>query len=817
METVVETITYCSHCGDECASSKINIGQAIFCCQGCKTVYELLHSHDLDNYYCLNEKPGQKIEAIPQEKFAYLEEETIIQKLLLFKNNHQAQVAFYLPQMHCSSCLWLLENLSQINDDILASQVNFNQKTVKITFQIDRLSIRELAEMLAYLGYEPVIDLYDNQEKENKKRSKRAYLKLGVTGFFMGNIMLIAFPEYVGLDPEKNPDLNLFFNFANVLLSLPIVFYSANEFFINAWYSLRQRYINIDTPIALAIAVTFLRSLYEVFTQTGGGFFDSLASITFFMLLGRTIQNRSNASLRFNRDYKSYFPIAVARIKDGLRSMIRIEDIEENDVLVIHHQEVIPTDCMLSKGDGEIDYSFVTGEDKIERIDKGEVVYAGGRNVGKTIEVLAVKPFDQNSFTQLWNNEAFHQVESERGSRITMMGRYFAFITIFISLSAFVYWTFQGNSMIAWQAATAVLIIACPCSLLLTSSFTNGYVIHRFSQFGMYLKNAMVLEKMGNVNFLAFDKTGTLTTPNKSDLKIELMDLSDDEIDKLTFITSQSLHPLSRAITEYYSLVPEPINKYSANVNEWMGQGMHSIIGSDEFKVGSAQFVGITAPPEETTVYVSVNGEVKAIFTFESSLLSGAREMINDLKDDYEMVLISGDNTSSRKVLSSLFGTEGNLHYRMSPEEKLQYVKARQNEGKVVAMIGDGLNDAGALSQSDVGISVVKSSFAFTPSCDAIMDVRKLSLLPYFFKWAKGTKKLVNFGFVFSILFNIVGLSFALRGDLTPLVAAILMTSSTLTIISIAYLGSKSMVRLPPKSKFAKAVPTSFTMLPKEA
>ncbi|MBW7866709.1 MAG: heavy metal translocating P-type ATPase metal-binding domain-containing protein [Brumimicrobium sp.] len=786
----------CFHCGDVCDSHAFELGDKKFCCQGCLQVYQLLNTNELDNYYCLNEKPGQKIKVIPKEKFSFLDEESIVQQLLSFRNKEQAQVSLYLPQMHCSSCLWLLENLSQINDNILSSQVNFNQKTVKIVFKIDQFSLRQLAELLAHIGYEPVIDLHGEKENAKKYSSKRAYLKLGITGFCMGNIMLIAFPEYVGLDPAENPDLNLFFNVTNVLLSIPVVFYGAQEFFINAWYSFRQKYINIDAPIALAIAVTYLRSLYEVFSGTGGGFFDSLASITFFMLLGRTLQNRSNASLKFNRDYKSYFPIAVTKITEGIQSMVKLEDIQKSDILFIHHQEVVPTDCLLSKGNAKIDYSFVTGEDKAETIEKGEIIYAGGRNIGETVEVVAVKSFNQNSFTTLWNNEAFQRNENDRKSRITVIGRFFAFVTIITSLSAFIYWTIQGDSQIAWQAATAVLIIACPCSLLLTASFTNGYVLQLFSKFGCYLKNALVLENMGSIDYIAFDKTGTLTEPSEADVAVEINTLNEEELSKVISITSQSLHPLSRAITRYFG--DTKLYKHNNIVlQEITGKGIEANINGDTYRIGSATFTNsLLATQGKTSVFVSINNEIKAHFSFDISLIPGTEIMIQELTQKYEISLISGDNTSSKERLLKLFGKEDKLNYCMRPEDKLEFVKSRQQEGKKVMMIGDGLNDAGALQQSDVGVSVVKSSFAFSPSCDVIMDVTKLHLLPSFLQWAKGTKRLINIGFGFSILFNIFGLSFALTGGLTPLVAAILMPSSTLTIISIAYFGSRRMIRV---------------------
>lgn len=786
----------CFHCGDDCKSDELKFNEKVFCCQGCLSVYQLLNSNNMDEYYCLNEKPGQKIEGLSKEKFAFLDEESIVSKLLLFRNKEQAQVSFYLPQMHCSSCLWLLEHLSEIEENIIASQVNFSSKTLKVTFKINELSLRQVAELLAYIGYEPVIDITDTKADADKYNSKMAYLKLGITGFCFSNLMMIAFPEYLGLDPEAQPKLALAFKLISVALSLPVVFYGASEFFVNAIYSFRQRYLNIDAPIALAVAVTWLRSLYEVFVLNGNGYFDSMAGIVFFMLLGRTIQNRSRTTLKFNRDFKSYFPIAVSGTRNGVKSMIKLEDIVEHDVLHIHHKEVIPTDCILSKGNALIDYSFVTGEDKSETVDKSEVIYAGGRNVGETIEVLAVREFNQNSFTQLWNSNAFNKFDDEKESRVTLISKYFSIVVLLLSASAFVWWKFQGNSELAWKSATAVLIIACPCALLLVASFTNGYLMERFSSAGVYLKNSAVIERMSNIAAIAFDKTGTLTEPNASNLEMQYSYLSDEELEKTVFLASQSLHPLSRALVDYYAEIkPE---RYKTSVSEIAGKGLRAVIDGVEYKIGSAEFTG--ADPSEcvnkTVVFISVDGELRARYDFNISLIPGTEKLLKKLSEDYDLSLISGDNQASRHQLTDFFGGLDKMHFQMKPEDKLNHVKNLQSSKQKVMMIGDGLNDAGALKQSDVGVSVVKSSFAFSPSCDVIIDVSKLKFLPDYMKWSKTAQKMINIGFGYSLVFNVIGLSFALSGNLSPLVAAILMPLSSWGIILIAWTGIRMSTKL---------------------
>jgi Cu+-exporting ATPase len=580
----------CYHCGDICHSHKLDIADKSFCCNGCRSVYLLLNAHQLDNYYCLNEKPGATMRKIQPEKFSFLEDKTIASKLLEFSNATQAQVTLHLPQMHCSSCLWLLENLSRIQEGIITSRVNYNTKELTVAYEHAKLDLKTLAQLLTKIGYEPHISLQNLQVEEEKlkvKKSRTAYYKLGITGFCFANIMLISFPEYLGMEALEQQKLTSYFRLINLCLALPVVFYGASEFFRNAWYSFKQKYINIDAPIALAVSITFLRSVYEVITQTGSGYFDSMSGIVFFMLLGRTLQNRTYSTLSFNRDYKSYFPIAVTTLQKGVSRITKIQEIKEQDVLLLHHQEIIPTDCILSTGKAAIDYSFITGESIIERPQIGDLLYAGGKVAGSAIEVIAVKCFKQNSFTKLWNNRAFGEQISDKETSTTIISKYFSTMVILIAIGAFCYWQWE-NPQNAWNALTAVLIVACPCSLLLTTTFTNGYLLDFFSRKGLFIRNAQVIESLSKVDHIAFDKTGTITEAQHSSIIVDKMQLSKEDKKIALSIMSQSLHPLSRAIVAHYNR-----NQFLKiqHIKEIPGQGIEAWVNDQHFKIGQYSFV----------------------------------------------------------------------------------------------------------------------------------------------------------------------------------------------------------------------------------
>jgi Cu+-exporting ATPase len=572
-------------------------------------------------------------------------------------------------------------------------------------------------------------------------------------------------------------------------IALPVFFYCAKEFFINAYKSIIQKHLNIDAPIALAIIITFLRSVFEIFTNAGAGYLDSMSGIVFFMLIGRALQNKTQKTLKFNRDYKSYFPVAVTIIESGKELTKQIENIKIDDVLLLHHQEIIPVDCILSKGKAEIDYSFITGENTSQLVNVGELIYSGGKVISSKIEVITAKTFSQNSFTQLWNNSIFKN-KTESSSFVNILSKYFSLALFGIAFITFIYW-FYVNPSIALNAFTAVLIVACPCSLLLTSSFTFGYIIEVFNNKGLFVKGAQTIEEMSNSTHVVFDKTGTLTEANSSNIIYFGAELSPEELSIVISCMKQSMHPLSKVIAEKFS------NKYRIlniiNIKEIKGEGIEAWVDDKHIKIGNKEFTKAITNVNElaSRVYISIDNNIKGCFIIENKIKDNVQDLIHELKD-YSLSLLSGDNESSKGQMEKIFPNSSELNFNQSPINKLDYILKLQNNGKKVIMVGDGLNDAGALKQSNCGISIVQNYFSFSPACDGILEAKNLYRFSSFIKSSVAAKKLIKLTFVFSIFYNIIGLSFAVSGNLQPAIAAILMPASSISIILISYFGTKA-------------------------
>jgi len=803
----------CRHCGERCGREAKNAGGDCFCCSGCLAVFTLLTESGLGQFYELAPTPGTPVgERKPRQAWAFLDEPAVRQSLLDFEEKERASVRFHVPAIHCLACVWLLENLFRLASGVHESRADFLQREVRIWFEPARIKLSELAALLASLGYEPALafealDTLDRERRAKRpRRQQRQWLQLGLAGFGFGNIMLLALPGYLGLDSVNGPWFKMLAGWLSLALAAPVLVYSAADYWRAAWASFRQRVLTLDVPIAVGLAAIYGQSLFDVATGRSEGYADSLTGLIFFLLCGRWFQRKTFDRLAFDRDYKGFFPLAVIRRTASGDEPVAISQLAVGDRLRIRHGELVPADARLVSGEACVDYSFVTGESQPVQRTPGELLHAGGRQVGATVEVETVKPVSESYLTSLWNHDAFRKRRDDGLHSLTnRYSRRFTVIVLALAMVSAFCWMFFDPG-IAVKAFISVLIVACPCALALAAPLTLGTAQRRLAGQNVFLRNAEVIEPMSAVDVVVFDKTGTLTTP-RGDASWSGLPLTESETAWLHSTTRHSVHPLATRVAEatrHGAILP------AESFQEILGQGVEARVGGHEIRLGSAEWLKASGVSEKgsawskrlgkaesagqsanwadegSAVHVAIDAKYRGSFRVKSALRPEMHGLVRWLDRNYELVLLSGDNARETDQFRALFGARARLEFAQSPFDKLNVIRELQASGRTVMMVGDGLNDAGALRQADVGVAVVEQVGNFSPASDVILDAARLSRLGEALTMARQATRVVRAGFVISGLYNVVGLSIAAAGLLSPLVCAVLMPVSSATVVLFA-------------------------------
>ncbi|MBS1809991.1 MAG: heavy metal translocating P-type ATPase metal-binding domain-containing protein [Acidobacteria bacterium] len=813
---IAKTDALCFHCGEICDRDAVHADNKMFCCAGCKTVFEILQESNLCTYYDFDERAKFTFKQAKTSRFEYLDDESVRRALIQFSDGTMAKTTFRLPQIHCASCIWLLENLYKINPAILRSEVNFLKKEIAITFREQEAKLSEVVGLLTKLGYEPEIrlDSVTVGRKEADLSNRTLYLKIGLAGFAFGNVMIFSFPDYLDTTAVLSAQFKTLFAWLSVVFSTPVLVYSASDYFVSSWYSLRQRKISLDVPVALGISALYFRSLYDILSGVGTGYLDSFTGLVFFLLIGKIFQKKTFDSLSFDRNYAAYFPLSVARLQNGKEEYVPVSKLQTGDEIFVRNCELVPADSVLKSAQASIDYSFVTGEADPVEVNSGAIIYAGGRVVGAGAKLVVSKAVSHSYLTQLWNNEAFRK--EKRTSLLDIsdaFGKYFTIIVTAIATGAAIYWWPDVSKSLS--VFTAVLIIACPCALTLAAPFTLGAAVAIFGKAKFYLKNVGVVPDLAKLNAIVFDKTGTLTHAGQAQVRFEGEPLAEAERAMIAESLQHSTHPLSRQILSnfFHHRDAEVTQSFTENngkeplrsaapplylcgentFQEVAGKGIEGNIDGHSIALGSPAWISertqTTVPPQNnaSTVHVEIDGRYRGGFQITTAYRAGLAELFASLRGAQDLYLISGDNDHERTHLMPLFQQAENLAFYQKPEDKLRFVKQLQEEHKVVGMIGDGLNDAGALQQSHVGIALTEDTSAFTPACDAILDAEQLHRLPVYINFARYALRVLIAAFLLSLVYNAIGLALAVTGQLSPLVTAIFMPLSSWSVVAVAW------------------------------
>ena len=794
--TAQPPISLCRHCGLPCDIVVFSGASGPFCCVGCEAVFDLLAAQRLTGYYADRPAPGvtqKDRERRPADRFAGLDDPEVAARLVQFEDGQTAVATFAVPAVHCGSCVWLLEQLWRFDPGITRSEVSLQHRTVRVEFRRAATSARRIAEQLAALGYEPVTDAESTTGTVPRAR-RRLYTQLGVAGFAFGNMMLFSIPRYANGRPLGDGFQSLF-DGLNVALALPVLLFSAADYFRIGWRAVRARTISIEVPVAIGLAVLAGRSLVDIATRRGPGFLDSFAGLVFFLLIGRLFQQKAFERLAFDRTFRSFLPLTVHIEEGGAIRTAAVGALRPGDCLVLRRHEIVPADALLLDVDAAVDYRFLTGEETPLVVRAGERVRAGGR-AASAMRLTVLRTPSESELASLWANPAFARRKDrwivEAGARF---GAWFTLLACGVALAGAIAW--WPDAAASATVATAVLIVACPCALTLSAPITLGTAMGLLGRRGLYLKDAAVVLDLSRVDTVIFDKTGTLTT-TASLAVVAVGGLTRHQWALARRMAAESSHPVSIAIARADGPdglagpaiggrgEPMSPSRRPQQVREVPGEGLTGLVDGEQVAIGSAAFVARltrqpVGPPDRT--FVAIGGHVGWV-RLTATPRPGVDAAARTLQREHALMLASGDSGSERAQWSPLFGPA--MHFHQTPEDKLALVERERRAGRRVLMVGDGLNDAGALRAADVGLSVCDDSACIVPACDGVIGGSRLADLPAVLHFARRARQIVIACFAVSIAYNVVGLTLALTGSLTPLASAILMPVSSLTIVGMS-------------------------------
>ncbi len=784
----------CRHCGEPCALDAVLSPDGPFCCSGCESVFAILKAHDLQGFYTGDPAPGPSQKSVGDRdpgRFAVLDDPEVASRLVDFDNGRIARVTLSIPTIHCASCVWLLEQLWRLDPGVRRAEVDVMRRTVDVEFRPDTTSLRQIAEQVSALGYEPALTPGEGR-RGVPAAARRLYLQLGVAGFAFGNIMLFSIPRYANGAPLEDGFQRLF-DVLNVLFALPVLLFSAADYFRTAWHAVRTRTMALEVPVALGLAVLFGRSVVDMATARGEGFLDSFTGLVFFLLIGRLFQQKVFDRVAFDRTFRSFLPLAVQVEHESGLSVTPIDRLRSGDRIVVRPQEVVPADAILLDERADVDYAFITGEQTPVTSRFGDLVRAGGRVLDRAIRLRVLREPSHSQLARFWSHQVFARPKTYW--LVDVAARFAQWFTVgavgLAAAGALAWWPDVSASV---SVATAVLIIACPCALTLAAPITLGTAMGQLGRRGLYLKHPAVALDLSRIDTVAFDKTGTLTTSGGRPA-IEHDALSHRALMMVQRLAAESVHPTSRAIAARIVAGPPPDSAAAGDtgvpraqfVREVPGQGICGTVAGQLVAIGTASFIeaetGARISGPDDVAFVAA-GEEHGWIRVATTARPGIEQTAQALAIGYEICLLSGDHSGERHRWAPIFGRR--MHFRQSPDDKLAFIRDAKAAGRRVLMVGDGLNDAGALAAADVGIAVADETACMAPACDAVISGHRLAALPAFLSYARRARHVIVACFIVSIVYNAVGLGLALAGALTPLAAAIFMPVSSLTIIGMA-------------------------------
>ena len=798
----------CDHCHlvfDE--SVMINEEELNFCCKGCQGVYHLLKDDGLDSFY---DKLGNRSISPPLEVIDYtqrFDSQSFEDTFITVTEDGFKQINLIIEGIHCAACIWLNEKVLYDTDGIVSADINFSNNKAKIIWNDKKIKLSEIILRIRSIGYNAYA--YDaSVADEQAVKSKRDYfIRMMVAVFASMNIMMLSVAKYTGFFTGIDDEIRQFIHIGEFILATPVLFYSGWIFFRGAYFGLKNRILNMDFLVSSGATLTYIYSLYILFGGKGETYFDSVSMIITFVLIGKYLEVLGKKSAVDTLDkIKSSIPLEATVVENGIKKSIALNNIKVGDIVEIRSGEKVCVDGIIISGEGSFDESSLTGESLPVFKKKKDNIFSGTINIDALIRYKVNKSYKDstlNSIVTLLEDSLSSKPDIEHKANEISKG--FTLAILSLSLITFIIWYFFGIDLgfeyeganhfeKSFIVAISVIVIACPCALALATPIASLIGISELAKKGLLFKEAKFIESMAKANTLVLDKTGTLT---KGELKVKKMKILDDNIHKLNLLYSlldASTHPISKSIKKYLSQKYTFELKNIFDVKNIQAKGMvakYKNIEGKEFHIigGNLELIkqnNINYKFDSSnSIYIfAINGRVIATFELADEIKDDAKELISDaISNGLEVVMLTGDNNMVASSVASKVGIK-NFVANIDPIGKANYIKKLKEEGKIVVMVGDGINDSVALASSDVSIAMGNASDIAISVSDIVLLNNSLDSLKQAFLISNRTYKFIKQNLLISLIYNMITIPLAMAGFVMPLVAALSMSLSSLLVVA---------------------------------
>ena len=787
----------CTHCDlDFDENIMIKDGIHHFCCSGCQGVFHLLNDEGLNSFY--ERKGDTKLESLSNNNYESSDNfnlDSFKDRYIKKDKNGFSKINLIIEGIHCSACVWLNEKVLQQSDGVLQADINFSTHKAQIIWDEDEIKLSQIIDKIRSIGYNAYPYDVSKKEKDTNLLKRDHYIRLIVAVFGSMNIMTLSIAKYGGWFSGMQNSIELILEIAEFIIATPVLFYSGWIYFRGAYYALKNRFINMDFLVSVGASLTYIYSIYAIFSPAAHTYFDSVVMIITFVSIGKFLEILSKKSIIDQLDSLiTQIPQSVIVVVDNNKILTPSIDVRVGDTIEIKAGERVVIDGVISSGTGSFDESSLSGEATPILKYSGNSIISGSLLLDSSIRYKAVKTYEDSTLNTLitLSNDAMNKKPKIEKFSNELSGK-FSLIILIIALLTFIGWyAISSDFENSFIVAISVIVIACPCALALATPIASLVGINKATKNSLIFKEAAHLESMSKCDVLVLDKTGTITKGKPSITSFDIKDSFDINI--LYSLVSHSSHPISKSIKTYITKEYENLIDY--NLEEILileAKGIKALYNGIEIIGGSRDFLleeGIAIIESElynSSFYFSINRKLTLIATLDDKIKNGAKELIAKMdRLNIQSIMLSGDNESVSKKIAFEIGIK-EYRSKLSPKDKAEYIKKLKKDNKVVVMVGDGINDSLALAHSDIAIAMGSGADIAIDVSDIIILDNSLVSLQNGFEIATQTFSNIKQNLLISLLYNAVTIPLAIAGYVIPMVAALSMSFSSLLVVANSY------------------------------